>query len=373
MVFTLPIVARSFGMASTTPAVLSATAAACLIASAHPPVIIDARPAGLHAVERVRGAIRPPTAWGNRTSGLHSALVYDCGSTSLNAPYSRGAAELRRLQGCVSDDVSLYLVEGGLPAVRAVAPHLVTRPVDAKLPPHIARFPWAVRAFADTARIAAPPARVLPSLFVGSVAHATDPVWLRQHGVTHVLAVGDEFHSPPSLPSVEWLCLPARDSPDEELARHFGTAIAFLDAARAHRGVSVVHCQAGSSRSVAIVVAYLIFHAWSLNEALHHVKCLRPAANPNPGFMAQLSQWQILCTQNPRHANALFPSSICSAISSGHVQDNCFGPRKVHYASSVSTSMSSPRRVVDIDFETQMDMRPNDMSSTSCTSCTNAP
>lgn len=54
-------------------------------------------------------------------------------------------------------------------------------------------------------------------------------------------------------------------------------------------GSVLVHCAAGQSRSVAIVVAFLIWHlGMSFDDAMKHVKSRRLCACPNIGFVKAL-------------------------------------------------------------------------------------
>jgi hypothetical protein len=58
-------------------------------------------------------------------------------------------------------------------------------------------------------------------------------------------------------------------------------------------GNVLIHCFAGKSRSVTILLSYLLRLGWSLTDAYEHVKRCRPALGPNPGFMAQLRELEI--------------------------------------------------------------------------------
>lgn len=54
----------------------------------------------------------------------------------------------------------------------------------------------------------------------------------------------------------------------------------------------MVHCQAGVSRSVSLVMAYLIRkYRIGYEEAFTMVKKRRPVANPNKGFTKQLRRF----------------------------------------------------------------------------------
>lgn len=70
-------------------------------------------------------------------------------------------------------------------------------------------------------------------------------------------------------------------------------ACSFLDDARLRSEPVYVHCKAGKSRSVTIVIAYLI-HAlgWTLRRSYSHVSEKRAAICPNIGFVAELMQFE---------------------------------------------------------------------------------
>ena len=57
-------------------------------------------------------------------------------------------------------------------------------------------------------------------------------------------------------------------------------------------GRVLVHCVAGVSRSVAVVLAYLVTFYCDLRTACRHVRTIRPWARPNNNFMHQLAQWE---------------------------------------------------------------------------------
>lgn len=66
-------------------------------------------------------------------------------------------------------------------------------------------------------------------------------------------------------------------------------ACAFLEEARRDGAPTYVHCRAGKSRSVTVVLAYLMeSHRWSLKKAYAYVLDHRKGISPNIGFMAEL-------------------------------------------------------------------------------------
>lgn len=70
-------------------------------------------------------------------------------------------------------------------------------------------------------------------------------------------------------------------------------ACAFLDDARLHDAPVYVHCRAGKSRSVSIVMAYLIHaHRWTLKRSYDYVAEKRPDISPNIGFVSCLMAFE---------------------------------------------------------------------------------
>lgn len=62
-------------------------------------------------------------------------------------------------------------------------------------------------------------------------------------------------------------------------------------------GNVIVHCAGGVSRSATVVIGYLMARhddALSFDQALSRVREVRPFVRPNPGFEAQLREWERL-------------------------------------------------------------------------------
>ena len=131
---------------------------------------------------------------------------------------------------------------------------------------------------------------VAPGLYIGNVRGAKRSKRLQAEGITHIL------NCSPMVPCFHrdkfcYLELEVYDDSDEDIAQHFEAAIAFVREGRAAGGV-FVHCFAGTSRSAALVAAYLIREeALDLEEALATIKRARASVRPNPGFMEQLGHW----------------------------------------------------------------------------------
>ncbi|KAK2503991.1 hypothetical protein MC885_002011 [Smutsia gigantea] len=154
------------------------------------------------------------------------------------------------------------------------------------------------------AQPAPPPfARVAPSLFLGSTRTAAAPDLLARAGVT--LCVNVSRQQPgPREPGVAELRVPIFDDPSEDLLEHLEPTCAAMEAAVRAGGACLVYCKNGRSRSAAVCTAYLMRHrGLSLAQAFQAVKRVRPVAEPNPGFWAQLQKYEEALRPLPRESS----------------------------------------------------------------------
>ncbi|OMO85361.1 hypothetical protein COLO4_21655, partial [Corchorus olitorius] len=129
-------------------------------------------------------------------------------------------------------------------------------------------------------------------LFLGSLGDASNKTALKNSNVTHILTVANL--SVPSHPKdFVYKTIEVMDREDTNLMRYFDECFSFIDEAKRQGGGVLVHCFMGISRSVTVVVAYLMKkHGMSLSKALEHVKRRRPQASPNSGFLLQLQHFE---------------------------------------------------------------------------------
>ncbi|XP_069469618.1 dual specificity protein phosphatase 22 isoform X2 [Ambystoma mexicanum] len=95
------------------------------------------------------------------------------------------------------------------------------------------------------------------------------------------------------LEGLKYLCIPASDSPSQNLIRHFKESTTFIHECRLRGEGCLVHCLAGVSRSVTLVVAYVMtITDLGWEDALSAVRAARSCANPNTGFQKQLQDFE---------------------------------------------------------------------------------
>mmetsp|Transcript_95680 Transcript_95680/g.270776 ORF Transcript_95680/g.270776 Transcript_95680/m.270776 type:complete len:258 (+) Transcript_95680:1-774(+) len=155
---------------------------------------------------------------------------------------------------------------------------------------------------------------ILPGLLLGGATLSVSLPLLKELGVTHVVNVTP---APDPFPGELKYCKVAvEDDRNAELLPHLGRVLAFIHAAlvsgealepmsaadvsvdedAATKAVVLVHCREGVSRSVAVVLAYLMrHHRLKLDDALTFVRSRRPPgvrSQPNTGFFAQLKDFE---------------------------------------------------------------------------------
>ncbi|KAG8045135.1 hypothetical protein GUJ93_ZPchr0008g13835 [Zizania palustris] len=136
------------------------------------------------------------------------------------------------------------------------------------------------------------PCPIDQGLYLGSVGAALNKEVLKSLSITHILIVARSLN--PAFPSeFNYKKIEVLDRPDIDLAKHFDECFSFIDESISTGGNVLVHCFAGRSRSVTIVVAYLMKkHQMSFQSALSLVRSKRPQVAPNEGFMCQLENFE---------------------------------------------------------------------------------
>ncbi|NWZ96011.1 DUS22 phosphatase, partial [Nesospiza acunhae] len=124
--------------------------------------------------------------------------------------------------------------------------------------------------------------------FFPSITDARDVEQLSKNNITHILSIHDSAR--PMLEVRHFLYPP---SGFVFRARHFRESIKFIHECRLTGEGCLVHCLAGVSRSVTLVVAYIMtITDFGWEDALSVVRAARSCANPNMGFQRQLQEFE---------------------------------------------------------------------------------
>ncbi|KAH9599843.1 Dual specificity phosphatase [Trypanosoma melophagium] len=137
------------------------------------------------------------------------------------------------------------------------------------------------------------PDKVLGFLYLGSLRTAQTVTVYQDLNIGYILSVARDLDVRVE-PGMHHLVLPVDDLPGEDFRQLFDKAFDFIDKAKKDNKGVLLHCFAGLSRSVTVAAAYLMNRlGMTRDDALDLIKQARPAAQPNPGFMEMLGDYEI--------------------------------------------------------------------------------
>lgn len=130
--------------------------------------------------------------------------------------------------------------------------------------------------------------KVIPGLYVGGFLGTNSKEKLKEHNITHILAIHDTAE-PQHPEDYVYKCIKVPDSTYTDLSVYFSDCVDFIHNCRITGGAVFVHCAAGISRSVTMTVMYIMtVSSLDFEESLTVVQFCREMANPNFGFRQQL-------------------------------------------------------------------------------------
>lgn len=129
--------------------------------------------------------------------------------------------------------------------------------------------------------------KITPNIYLTDNINSRDYVKLQRMGVQQILTVGIDLE-PHATDIFRTYKVDVSDVENENIGMYFNATNDFIN-----KGITLVHCRAGISRSASIVIAYLMkIRKWSLNRAMSYVKSRRRIIKPNPGFLLQLKSYE---------------------------------------------------------------------------------
>ncbi|KAL7718375.1 Dual specificity protein phosphatase [Entamoeba marina] len=144
-----------------------------------------------------------------------------------------------------------------------------------------------------------------PWLFVSGEAMASDPEILERTEIGYVINAAISVAKTGFPQKIGYLAFDMNDNAEQDLSSFIFHAIDFLNDIRQkkEKHKCLVHCQAGISRSVSLVLAYLMYiNNMSFDKALSYVLSKRKVACPNISFECQLKNFEtLLRTHHPSH------------------------------------------------------------------------
>lgn len=141
--------------------------------------------------------------------------------------------------------------------------------------------------------------KITDNLYLSSFVGAAEANLIK-YNITCVLTV---CHEVPQVSStlrsdafkrIETIKLDVMDKPTESLAKYFDFVADKINEVVLKKGVCLVHCVAGISRSATMVLVYLMkYHRMNLKDAHALVKSKRSFIRPNLGFWQQMVGYEL--------------------------------------------------------------------------------
>ena len=126
------------------------------------------------------------------------------------------------------------------------------------------------------------------NIYIGNVYDAYDIETLKKLNINNVISAVIGFDNIYNS-DINHLSLTLIDNESQDIIRYFEISNHFIDNIVEKKEVLLIHCIAGRSRSVTLLLAYLIYkYKYSVDEALQLVKEKRDIIEPNANFIKQL-------------------------------------------------------------------------------------
>ena len=132
---------------------------------------------------------------------------------------------------------------------------------------------------------------IIPHVYLGNYVPAQNCLLLKEYKITSILNVAIEISD--AFCPIEHVYLPLYDNLEQNLFYIFPKIVTWINQTINLQQNIFIHCAAGKSRSVALLMAYLVFK-YNINcyEALYLIKQKRPEINPNFSFLNQVCVWE---------------------------------------------------------------------------------
>lgn len=128
---------------------------------------------------------------------------------------------------------------------------------------------------------------VYPGIYVGDWNASLNKEKLHECKIKNILSVvnGCAKNYPDDF---KYELIHVNDDDWVNISEHFDKSVNFIKECLSKNEKIIVHCSRGVSRSVSLVMAFLMSEGMEYEKALESIRSTRPQANPNPGFETQL-------------------------------------------------------------------------------------
>lgn len=137
---------------------------------------------------------------------------------------------------------------------------------------------------------------IIPHLYLGDIETSQNELLLNKLCIKHIINLTISDNKYKKWLGIQYIDIPIDDSKNVDISQYFDESRKWIDNAISRHENILVHCVCGVSRSVAIIISYLMkmINGMSLKDAFLHVKGIRTNQYtlPNIGFFKQLQMFE---------------------------------------------------------------------------------
>lgn len=138
------------------------------------------------------------------------------------------------------------------------------------------------------------PIEVIPNLYLGHVINASNYYQLKDFGISSIINVTLE-HSNYFEEHFDYYNIEIRDEIDASFDSNFKKCLEYMKEQIDNNKKVIVHCNQGRSRSVAVIIGYLMkYHKYNFDDAYNMLKGKKEEININENFKTQLDRYFFL-------------------------------------------------------------------------------
>jgi len=140
--------------------------------------------------------------------------------------------------------------------------------------------------------------KIIENLYLGDIECSQNKLIIDSNNITSIINLSNSNNYSNNyikFDNIDYYDINIDDNRSVNISQYFDKCINIIDNSRNQNKNILVHCMNGVSRSVTIILAYLIKNGHKLNEALIYLKNIRTNqyVRPNIGFFKQLIEFEI--------------------------------------------------------------------------------
>ena len=136
---------------------------------------------------------------------------------------------------------------------------------------------------------------ITENIYIGDIYDAHNIIELKKLGINNVISVVPGVQNMYNKEdNINHKCYEVIDNLDANLEQYFDETSNFIDEVVKKKEKVLIHCICGVSRSVTILIAYLIIKSqYNIDDAINFIRSKRHQINPNQSFQKQLLNLQL--------------------------------------------------------------------------------